>query len=111
MSRAKPIFKQALSGKYRRNQPSPDSKRLSSVQALLTEKNFNLLDKIEEIGKMRGKSASQISLAWLLSKPFVASPIIGANNMEQLNDSLGATGLKLTDEEMNMLDMVSEWKS
>jgi aryl-alcohol dehydrogenase-like predicted oxidoreductase len=105
-----PLGRGFLSGKYRRGQPLPESKRTGSVQPLLTDKNFNLLDKIEEIGKMRGKSASQISLAWLLTKPHVASPIIGANNIEQLNDSLGATGLKLTDEEMNMLDMISEWK-
>ncbi|MEK9163458.1 MAG: aldo/keto reductase, partial [Chloroflexota bacterium] len=98
-----PLGRGFLTGKYRRNQPPPDSKRLGSVQKVLTDKNFDLLDKIEEIARNRNKTAAQISLAWILTKPNVTAPIIGANNVEQLKDSLGATGLKLSDEEMNVL--------
>ena len=105
-----PLGRGFLTGKYRRNQPPPDSKRFSSVQKVLTDKNFDLLDKIEEIARNRNKTAAQISLAWILTKPNVTAPIIGANNVEQLKDSLGATGLKLSDEEMNVLDKMSEWK-
>ena len=102
-----PLGRGFLTGKYRRNQPPPDSKRLGSVQKVLTDKNFDLLDKIEEIARNRNKTAGQISLAWILTKPNVTAPIIGANNVEQLKDSLGATGLKLNDDEMNVLDMIS----
>jgi aryl-alcohol dehydrogenase-like predicted oxidoreductase len=105
-----PLGRGFLTGKYRRNQPPPDSKRFNSVQKVLTDKNFDLLDKIEEIARNRNKTAGQISLAWILSKPNVTAPIIGANNVEQLKDSLGATGLKLSEEEMSMLDKMSEWK-
>jgi len=98
-------------GKYRRNQPPPDSKRFGSVQKVLSDRNFDLLDKIEEIARSRNKTAAQISLGWILAKPNVAAPIIGANNVEQLKDSLGATGLKLNEEEMSVLDKMSEWKS
>jgi aryl-alcohol dehydrogenase-like predicted oxidoreductase len=105
-----PLGRGFLTGKYRRNQPPPDSKRFGSVQKILTDKNFDLLDKIEEIARSRNKTAGQISLAWLLTKPNVTAPIIGANNVEQLKDSLGATGLKLSDDEMSVLDKMSEWK-
>lgn len=106
-----PLGRGFLTGKYRRNQPPPDSKRSASVQKVLTDKNFDLLDKIEEIARSRNKTAGQISLAWILTKSNVTAPIIGANNVEQLNDSLGATGLKLNDDEMSVLDRMSEWKS
>ena len=105
-----PLGRGFLTGKYRRNQPPPDSKRLGSVQKVLSDKNFDLLDKIEEIARNRNKTAGQISLAWILAKPNVTAPIIGANNVEQLKDSLGATGLKLSDDEMSVLDKMSEWK-
>lgn len=105
-----PLGRGFLTGKYRRNQPPPDSKRLGSVQKVLTDKNFDLLDTIEEIARSRNKTAAQISLAWILTKPNVTAPIIGANNVEQLKDGLGATGLKLSEDEMTALDRMSEWK-
>ena len=96
-----------LTGKYRRGQPLPDSQRASSVQQLLTDKNFNLLDKLEALGKDRNATTAQIALAWLLTKDNVSSVIIGANTTEQLADSLGASGLRLTTEEMQALDSLS----
>ena len=50
-----------------------------------------------------------MALAWQLSQPVITSPIIGANSVEQLNDSLGAVGLRLSEEEMKALDAVSAW--
>ena len=102
-----PLGRGFLTGKYRRGQPLPESKRTGSVQALLTDKNFDLLERMEELGRQRGKTPGQMALAWLLSKPHVSSVIIGANTPEQLSDSLGATGLRLSAEEMEVLDKLS----
>ncbi len=99
-----PLGKGFLTGKYRRGQPLPESKRSSSVQQLLTDKNFALLDKLDELGRARGKTPGQMALGWLLNKELVAAPIIGANTPAQLADSLGAVGLKLSGEEMQALD-------
>lgn len=104
-----PLGRGFLTGKYRRGQPLPESKRRGSVEKLLTDKNFDLLDRLEEIGKARGKTPGQIALGWLLTKEGVAATIIGANTVEQLNDSLGAAGLKLTTDEMSALDRLSAW--
>jgi aryl-alcohol dehydrogenase-like predicted oxidoreductase len=104
-----PLGRGFLTGKYRRGQ-TPDSKRLGSVQKLLTEKNFTLLDKLDEIGRARGKTPGQIALAWLLSRDEVTAPIIGANTPAQLADSLGAVGLRLSVEEVEALDDLSAWK-
>jgi len=104
-----PLGRGFLTGKYRRGQPLPESKRLGSVEKLLTDKNFALLDKLEELGRARGKTPGQIALGWLLTKELVAAPIIGANTPEQLADSLGAVGLKLSADEMQILDEMTAW--
>jgi aryl-alcohol dehydrogenase-like predicted oxidoreductase len=56
----------------------------------------------------RGISVAQIALAWLLSKPFVSTVIIGAKSMEQLQDNLAATRVRLTEDEVKALDTVSQ---
>jgi len=106
-----PLGRGFLTGKYRRGQPLPESQRAGSVQALLTDKNFDLLDKLEELGKARGATPGQMALAWLLTRDNVSSVIIGANTTEQLADSLGATGLRLSPDEMHALDELSAYKS
>ncbi len=106
-----PLGRGFLTGKYRRGQPLPASQRAASVQSLLTDQNFNLLDKLEEFGKARGATPAQMALAWLLTKENVSSVIIGANTTEQLADSLGASGLSLNPTEMQALDQLSAYKS
>jgi aryl-alcohol dehydrogenase-like predicted oxidoreductase len=102
-----PLGRGFLTGKYRRGEPLPESKRLNAVQSLLTDRNFDLLDKLEALGAARGRTPGQMALAWLLTKPEISSVIIGANTVEQLNDSLGATGLRLTSDEAQALDALS----
>ena len=104
-----PLGSGFLTGKYRRGQPLPDSQRARGVQRRLTDKNFDLLDKLDELGRARGKTIGQMALGWMLSKDLVAAPIIGANTPEQLADSLGAVGLKLSEEEMRVLDGMTAW--
>jgi aryl-alcohol dehydrogenase-like predicted oxidoreductase len=53
---------------------------------------------------------TQTALAWLLSRAFITSPIIGANRPEQLQDSLGAVNITLTNEELKQLTDVSSWQ-
>ena len=104
-----PIGKGFLTGKYRRGHPLPDSKRAEAVKAFLTNKNFTLLDRLDSIAKTHGKTVSQIALAWLLSREQVVSVIIGANTVEQLTESLGASGMWLSNSEMDELNRLSSW--
>ena len=60
-------------------------------------------------GQKNGASISQIALAWLLSDPLITSPIIGPRNLDQLQDNLGAAGLRLSVEEKEQLDQASSW--
>ncbi len=95
-----------LTGKYRHGVPA-DSRGAGNehIQALMTEKNFAVLDALQKMGEARdGKTITQMALAWILTLPFVTAPIIGTNNVKQLDESLGAADIRLTEDEMKQLD-------
>jgi aryl-alcohol dehydrogenase-like predicted oxidoreductase len=98
-----------LTGKYRRDQIA-ESQRARGAGRYFNERNWALLDKMEIIGSQKNSaSISQIALAWLLSDPLITSPIIGPRSLDQLQDNLGAAGLRLTVEEKEQLDQASSW--
>lgn len=100
-----------LTGKYRPDSPEVDSQRAKGVARYFTESNWDLLDRMGDLGQEKGgKSISQIALAWMLSDQLITSPIIGPRTMDQLADNLGAAGLRLTDDEKQMLDEASKPK-
>jgi len=94
-----------LTGKYTRGQ-TPENARLEGDRLArhATDQNFAVIDALRAMGEARGKTVTQMALAWLLTQPFVTAPIIGANTVEQLEESLGAAGVRLTDDEMTRLD-------
>ena len=54
-----------------------------------------------------GKSPAQVALNWVLHRPGVTAPIVGARNLGQLRDNLGATGWRLGTEQLSALDEAS----
>jgi aryl-alcohol dehydrogenase-like predicted oxidoreductase len=72
-----------------------------------TDKLYDTVDVLVEIGDDRGVSAAQVALAWLLGRAGVASVIVGARTDEQLADNLRAAELELSEEERRRLDEVS----
>jgi aryl-alcohol dehydrogenase-like predicted oxidoreductase len=100
-----------LTGKYRHNLPWPDSARAEGIRKRYdNERSWASLEALEQIGQVRDKTIAQMALAWQLSQPVITSPIIGANSVEQLDDSLGAVGVRLSADEMAALDEVSAWE-
>jgi aryl-alcohol dehydrogenase-like predicted oxidoreductase len=99
-----------LTGKYRKDKPLPDSRRAKGLQHAMTEKNFALIDKMDEIGKAHSATVSQVALAWLLADPVITSPVIGATSLEQLDENLSALDVKLTGEEKQLLDELTAWE-
>jgi len=99
-----------LTGKYRKNQPLPNSKRAEGRKRSMTEKNFGLLFELEAIASRRKISIAQVALAWILADPIITSPIIGATSVAQLNENLGALNVRLTEEEKSTLDKLTNWK-
>ncbi len=100
-----------LSGKYRRGEEPPEGSRIAGVPDEFeeawhrrnVERNWRVLDVVEEVSWETGKSYPQIALNWLLRQPGVTAPILGARRVEQLEDNLGATGWELTGEQVRRL--------
>jgi len=68
------------------------------------ELDFPVVDRAGEVAAARGVSAAQVALAWLLHKPGVTAPIVGATKLEHLEDALAAEQLKLSDSEIARLE-------
>ena len=68
------------------------------------EEDFDVADRAAEVAKERGVTASQMALAWILSKPYVHSPIIGATKMDHLDQAIAALDIKLSDDEIKRLE-------
>jgi aryl-alcohol dehydrogenase (NADP+) len=66
--------------------------------------DFNIAERAWEVAKAHNASGSQIALAWILSKPYVTAPIIGASKLEHLDQSIAALDIKLTPEEVKPLE-------
>jgi aryl-alcohol dehydrogenase (NADP+) len=68
------------------------------------EDDFAVVDRLSSIAAKRGASNSQIALAWLLSKPGVTAPIIGASKMQHLEEAVKALDIRLDAEEIKALE-------
>ena len=66
--------------------------------------DFDVVERVAEVAAERGVPAAQVALAWLLHKPAVTAPIVGATKVGHLNDALAAEQLALSDEEIARLE-------
>ncbi len=99
-----------LTGKYRRGQEVPASARADSVQKrYFNERGWAVVDALLAVAGEHGAAPASVALAWLLARPAVTAPIIGANSPEQLQDSLAAADLRLSPEQIARLDTASRW--
>ncbi len=105
-----PLAGGLLSGKYKgADDKGPEGARRSTFDFPLVDKDraFRCVDAMRPIAQQRQVSVAQIALAWLLSKPFVSTVIIGAKSMDQLRDNIAATRVELNEDELKRLDEVS----
>ena len=63
-----------------------------------------IIARVAEVAAGRGVPRAQVALAWLLQKPFITSPIVGASKLQHLDDAVAALSLKLTPEELASLE-------
>ncbi len=99
-----------LSGKFRRGEARSGETRLKewSVPGLNDEERaYKILDAVQDIARVHGATAAQVSLNYIRQKPGVTSVIIGARNEQQLRDNLGAASWMLSVEEIERLNQVS----
>jgi aryl-alcohol dehydrogenase-like predicted oxidoreductase len=71
------------------------------------ERGWHILSAVDRVAREHGASPSQVALAWLLQRPAVVAPITGANSPEQVRESIAATELVLSPDEVRLLDTES----
>jgi len=72
--------------------------------ARMVEADRQVVDRVTQVAEARGLPRAQIALAWLLSKPVITAPIVGATKLQHLDDALAAVSVKLTAEEITTLE-------
>jgi aryl-alcohol dehydrogenase (NADP+) len=73
-------------------------------QLYFREEDFTVADRVQEIAREHNATGPQIALAWMLAKPHISAPIIGASKMEHLDQALAALEIKLSAEEIKRLE-------
>lgn len=102
-----------LTGKYRRGMTSvPPGSREShgdgeSWRGRDNEETWRVVETVQAIADETEHTPSQVALRWLLDRPGVTAPIIGARTHDQLTDNLGAVGWELTEAQTARLDEAS----
>ncbi len=100
-----------LTGKYRANADLPDGARAQRIHdRYLDDRGIALIEALDEVAAAHATTLPRAALAWLLARPVVTAPIVGANTVAQLADLLPATELTLTEEAIQRLDEVSAWR-
>lgn len=99
-----------LSGKYTRENLSDKENRISGFDLIPFNKEvgFRLVDRLREIAGGHNASVAQVAIAWLLAKKAVTSVILGASKQHQLDDNLAAAGVRLSVDEVAMLDALTK---
>jgi aryl-alcohol dehydrogenase-like predicted oxidoreductase len=73
-------------------------------RVLYDDSDLPVAERVAETARRRGLPPARIALAWLLSRPGVAAPIIGATRLEHLEDAVASLGVSLTEEEVRFLE-------
>ena len=71
-----------------------------------SDADYDVADRVVEVAEARGVAPAQVALAWLLHKPAVTAPIIGATKLEQLDQAVDALSIALSPEEIQRLEEV-----
>lgn len=107
-----------LSGKYTREMAHPpENTRIAKAEKegwseswakYNNEFTWNVIDALYSVAEEAGKTPAQAAINWLLQRPGVTAPIIGARTTDQLEANLGAAGWSLTEEQVNRLNRASD---
>ena len=107
-----PLGGGVLTGKYTRadlsGQADVSSRKGQNVMTgRLSETSLAIAQVVSEVAREANRSAAQVALAWLLTRPYVAAPVLGARTPAQLEDNLGALDAELSEDQLARLDQAS----
>lgn len=96
-----------LTGKYRSEADLSKSPRGQGVKKYLDERGQRVLKALDEVAARTSSTPARVAIAWLIARPSVTAPIASATNLDQLNDLIEATRLKLDDAAIKLLNEAS----
>ncbi|MDY0905564.1 aldo/keto reductase [Pedobacter sp. CFBP9032] len=96
-----------LTGKYRSEDDLNKSKRGGGVKKFLNERGFRILDALDQVADKHQVEQASVALAWLIYHPSITAPIASVTDLSQLKSFTEAANLKLTPEDISLLDKAS----
>lgn len=106
-----PLLKGLLAGRLRREDVLPESdsrSRYSMFHGQQWEKNHDFVDRIREVADEAGKTVAQVVINWTIHRPGITGALCGAKRPEQIRDTAGAIGWRLTEEQLIAIDRALE---
>ena len=106
-----PLAGGILAGRYKRGKPLPKSSRADRMKFIrddLTDETFDLLDALEKIASKYNIGLNRLSIAWLLSKPYVTSVILGGSRPEHYETVYPVSEDHIEKEDLQKIDELSE---
>jgi len=103
-----PLARGFLSGNRARGDRQADTVRSKTDEyareLYCSDADFTIAERVVSLAERRGVKPTQVALAWLLAKPGVTSPIVGASKLAHLDDAVAAAGMRLTSDEQALLE-------
>ena len=96
-----------LTGKYRSEADLTKSARGGGVKKYLNEKGLGVLAALDRVAETHGSTPGKVAIAWLMAQPSITAPIASATSVEQVQDLVDATNLKLSEASIEALDLAS----
>jgi aryl-alcohol dehydrogenase-like predicted oxidoreductase len=97
-----------LTGKYRTAADAKKSPRGKGVvETFLNERGLRILAALDDVGRRHGASVASVALAWQIARPSITAPIASATTVDQLNELVAATQLKLDPAALEQLNAAS----
>src|ERR1700728_2588613 len=100
-----------LTGKYSRANPAPAGTRFAEAGSFVPfekELGYRVVEALSEVARRHDVSPARTALSWVLGRAAVSSVIVAARKAEQLEDNIRAVDLRLSDEEVRLLDGASD---
>jgi aryl-alcohol dehydrogenase-like predicted oxidoreductase len=97
-----------LTGKYRTEADLATTRRQSNKK-YFNQRGFKILKGLDEVAAQYNANPAQVAIAWLIARPSITAPIASATSIEQLQDLVKATELKLGKEAIGILNEASAW--
>ncbi len=106
-----PLASGLLTGKYKRDQATPEGARLTYMKnhadRYLTDANWARIEALQTLAAAKGRSLIELAFGWLLAKPTLASVIAGATKPEQVEQNVRAAAWTLTADEVKEVDQIA----